>query len=51
MLKALAETVWPDVTISAFALFRSTLSQAGPRYTVLDTFAARDASCGVLKIR
>jgi RNA 2',3'-cyclic 3'-phosphodiesterase len=43
MLKALSETVWPDVTISAFALFRSTLSRTGPRYEMLDTFAARDA--------
>jgi RNA 2',3'-cyclic 3'-phosphodiesterase len=50
MLNALTETVWPNVLVSAFALFRSTLSQAGPRYEVLDTFAARDASCGVLKI-
>jgi 2'-5' RNA ligase len=43
MLNALTETVWPDVLVSTFVLFRSTLSQAGSRYEVLDTFAARDA--------
>jgi RNA 2',3'-cyclic 3'-phosphodiesterase len=42
MLRLFSETVWPDVTVSEFVLFRSRITQSGPRYEALATFAARE---------
>ena len=40
MARLLAQTVWPPAPVACFALYRSLLSSAGPRYEVLATFAA-----------
>ena len=42
VLRLLAATVWPEVTVSDFALCRSHLTAAGARYEILERFPARE---------